>query len=273
MKVPSALLDAHEPLGAWNILLAWRGSIAHGTYTPSDDPDTIDDKDLIGVAVPPASYYFGLREYTEPTLMFTSARMMGRRGTSEIMEGEWDAVVYEARKAIFLLSKGNPNILAMLWVPPDLLISATPAGHLLREQRQLFAVRSTAQTFLGYAADQRRKMLSPYPAHLGYMGEKRKELVKRFGYDTKNASHMIRILRQGSEFLRTGDMQVQRKDAGELLAIKKGEFTKEFVLAEADLLRSELIRAKEESPLPEELDSQRIEHLTREVVMAALEDR
>ena len=33
------------------ILMAYRGSIAHGMYTPSTDPDSIDDKDLMGVCL------------------------------------------------------------------------------------------------------------------------------------------------------------------------------------------------------------------------------
>lgn len=33
------------------------------------------------------------------------------------------------------------------------------------------------------------------------MGEKRKQLVAKHGYDTKNASHLIRLLRMGMEFL------------------------------------------------------------------------
>ena len=41
------------------ILLGYRGSIAHNMYIPSTDPDSIDDKDLMGVFVAPLEHYIG----------------------------------------------------------------------------------------------------------------------------------------------------------------------------------------------------------------------
>lgn len=35
----------------------------------------------------------------------------------------------------------------------------------------------------------------------GYMGEKRKAMVRKYQYDVKNAAHLIRLLRMGAEFL------------------------------------------------------------------------
>lgn len=45
------------------------------------------------------------------------------------------------------------------------------------------------------------------------------------GYDTKNAAHLIRLLRMGIEFMRDGRLYVQRADAAELLEIKRGEWS------------------------------------------------
>jgi len=42
------------------------------------------------------------------------------------------------------------------------------------------------------------------------MGKKRRELVMRVGYDSKNAAHLIRLLRMGIEFLTEGTMYVER---------------------------------------------------------------
>jgi len=52
------------------------------------------------------------------------------------------------------------------------------------------------------------------------MGAKRKSLVEKFGYDTKNAAHLILLLRMGIEFLSVGVLHVKRHDAQELLEIK-----------------------------------------------------
>lgn len=85
----------------------------------------------------------------------------------------------------------------------------------------------------------------------GYMGEKRKRLVREVGYDAKNASHLIRLLRMGVEFFETGVLNVRRHDAGELIAIKRGRWPLESVREEADRLFHRARVAKDESPLPD----------------------
>jgi hypothetical protein len=66
------------------------------------------------------------------------------------------------------------------------------------------------------------------------MGAKRKALMEKYGYDTKNAAHLIRLLRMGMEFLKDGELNVTREDASQLLEIKRGEWTLEQVKAEAE---------------------------------------
>ena len=41
------------------ISLCWRGSVAHGMYVPKADPNSIDDKDLMGIYVGPLEHYLG----------------------------------------------------------------------------------------------------------------------------------------------------------------------------------------------------------------------
>jgi predicted nucleotidyltransferase len=214
----------------------WRGSIAHGTYVPNDDPLSIDDKDLIGICIPPADHYMGLRSF-------------GSRGTEEIMSDPWDIVVYEHRKALRLLAKGNPNMLCMLWATAEFTTHYTSAGEALLASRELFATKAAYPAFRGYAQSQLKKMSKG--VYHGYMGEKRRALVDKFGYDTKNASHLIRILRQGITFMETGEVEVYRSDADELLDIKRGEYTYEQIKWSAEALDRELARAGDESTLPE----------------------
>lgn len=248
----------HPGWGEWSILQAWRGSIAHGTYRPPTDPNSIDDKDLIGVCVPPLDHYFGLTQYAS-------------KGTKEIKQGDLDVVIYEATKAIRLLAKGNPNMLAILWMPDYLYLDVSRAGELLIENRDLFATKAAFQPFMGYAQSQMRKMENG--AFQGYMGEKRKRLVEKHGYDTKMASHLIRLLRQGIEFLRDGELRVVREDADELLAIKDGKHPIESVQAEAAIEMEALKRAFHTSTLPDKPDMARINKLAVDVVAQALTDR
>ena len=91
----------------------------------------------------------------------------------------------------------------------------------------------------------------------GYMGEKRKAMVRKYQYDVKNAAHLIRLLRMGTEFLTTGHLQVYRTaDADELMKIKRGGWTLDQVKAEAERLFAEVEPARLRSPLPPRPDHQ-----------------
>jgi hypothetical protein len=90
----------------------------------------------------------------------------------------------------------------------------------------------------------------------GYMGEKRKAMVRKYQYDVKNAAHLIRLLRMGIEFLGTGVLQVYRtSDAEELKSIKRGQWTLDQVKAEAERLFAQVEPARAQSPLPAAPDS------------------
>lgn len=236
----------HPALQEWNVLMVWRGSIAHGTYMPPDDPHSVDDKDLIGICIPPMDYYAGLREF-------------GSRGTQEVQVDPWDVVVYEHRKALRLLAKGNPNMLAMLWAPPEFTTYYTAAGEALVASRHLFATQAAFPAFKGYAQSELKKLQRN--VYHGYMGDKRKALVDKFGYDVKNASHLIRILRQGTAFMLTGELEVYRSDADELMAIKRGEYSFEDVRRVAEWEERQLEMAGAASTLPEEPDWDQINKL------------
>ena len=50
-------------------------------------------------------------------------------------------------------------------------------------------------------------------------------MEKTFGFDTKHASHLVRLLRMCREILETGEVNVLRKDSEELRAVRKGGIT------------------------------------------------
>lgn len=251
MSVPRDILRDNPGVGEWAFLHGYRGSIAHGTYEPNHEPGSIDDKDTMAFCVPTIEHYYGLTQF-------------GSRGTQEIKRDEWDIVTYEARKAIGLLAGGNPNVLSMLWLPDNLVIKMTDGGALLIANRDLFVGRHVYKAFIGYATQQLYKM--DHGAFRGYMGDKRKRLVERHGYDTKNAAHLVRLLRMGIEFLRDGELNVVRHDAPELLAIKHGEWSLERVKATADDLFRRAEAVYDTSVLPVRPDREKVNALCVEIV-------
>ena len=106
----------------------------------------------------------------------------------------------------------------------------------------------------------------------GYMGEKRKRLVNKYGFDTKNASHMIRLLRMCVEFLTTNKFHVKREDAKELLDIKDGLWTLDKINKEADLLFKAADDAYEKSKLPESVDTSKVDELCFRILKSRFDD-
>jgi uncharacterized protein len=310
IKTPEVQL---EPLPG-TILLAYRGSIAHGMYVPNSDPNSVDDVDLMGFVLPEPKYYIGLSEW-------------GSRGTKEFWKGHYDCVFYDFRKAVSLLLQGNPNIVSMLWLRPQEYLLTEPAGQLLIDNRGLFVGKHVYNAFAGYAHAQLEKMETrdaselreyigitnelkyrgAHPNHkgevverplclsvsghyvweewgtdkliqrlrsyqkkgenIGYMGDKRKQLVLQHGYDSKNAAHCIRLLRMCKEFLATGEMHVYRThDADELLDIKRGKWSLADVKQLANDLFAEIRTARDASPLPPEPDRVAVEALVVDVL-------
>lgn len=64
--------------------------------------------------------------------------------------------------------------------------------------------------------------------------EARHELEAEYGYDTKHAMHLVRLLRMGYEAVTRGEIIVKRPDAQELLDIRFGKMTYEEIVAYAE---------------------------------------
>lgn len=62
----------------------------------------------------------------------------------------------------------------------------------------------------------------------------RAALEEKFGYDTKHAYHLVRLIRMCREILTTGKVLVKRPDREELLAIRNGAWTYDQLIEFAD---------------------------------------
>ncbi|QRG66909.1 nucleotidyltransferase domain-containing protein [Brevibacillus choshinensis] len=184
------------------------------------------DVDLRGIAFAPVEAVFGLERYEQTILT------------------EPDLVVYALNKYIRLAMNGNPNIVEMLYVEPKHVVYAVAAGEELRERRELFLSKRLYHSYGGYAIRNLRKLASAGQA-----------------YDAKDAHHLIRLLQMGRELLETGELLVARSNAEELMAIKRGEWRIDDLLAYAEELFAQMSKAYEVSPLPEEVDADAVQQL------------
>jgi uncharacterized protein len=232
------------------ILLGYRGSVAHNMYIPNTDPDSVDDIDLMGAFMAPVDHYIGIKKIKE---------------TQEKFIDKWDVVNYEFLKFVNLLIKSNPNVLSLLWLRDNHYIKRHKYGKLLIENRNLFVSRMIYQSYTGYAYGQLKKMV--HFKKEGYMGEKRKKLIEKYKYDTKNAAHCIRILKMGTEFLTTGELNIFRHDAPLLLEIKRGLWTLEQVQSEAKRLFNLADEAYVRTTLPLKPDREGVNKLVKEIML------
>lgn len=96
---------------------------------------------------------------------------------------------------------------------------------------------------------------------------KRSELEEKYGYDTKHAYHLVRLIRMCREVLTTGKVIVKRPDREELLTIRNGAWSYERLIEFADkedIALGELYRTT--NVLPREPDKEKIDQLCIKLV-------
>lgn len=100
-----------------------------------------------------------------------------------------------------------------------------------------------------------------YQTWLANRNTKRSALEQQFGYDTKYAMHLVRLVQEGEELLLTGNIMLPRPNAADLLKIRAGAWTYAEVEDYA-LMGIECLKALEKnSPLPWGADHPAIENL------------
>jgi len=229
--VPPQLFDLNP------ILLGRVGSKAYGTDTPESDSD------YMGVSIAKLDVYMGLDQWCND-------------GTKEFKreDDSFDSVVYELKKFLRLCLNFNPNVIPLLWIRPEDYIIIEPEGQLLIDNRHLFNSKRAYNTFMGYAQGQINRMKV---GSTGKLGAKRKELVEKYGYDTKFAYHTIRLLRMVRQFFITHGTQLgvyREHDAEELKDIRNGKWELKKFYDECEDYMEDIKIQKEASDIPDEPD-------------------
>ena len=265
------------------------GSRAYGLATAGSDLD------IRGVCIPSPRYLLGLTPFEQ----------------WEAQSAEGETVIFGLSKFVRLALACNPNIIEMLYTPPESVLRITEAGQKLVAARALFLTRQAGRTFSEYAISQLRRLerhhrwLVDPPDHLPVQEEfggqetegrykfpdhdaqrayqnalrhwnqyqawvrnrnpERAELERRYGYDTKHAMHLLRLLKMGVEILSTGQVHVYRPDHEWLLAVREGLLGYEALLALAGEYEGQVKALRQSSALPESPDAAAAEELVVEL--------
>ena len=98
----------------------------------------------------------------------------------------------------------------------------------------------------------------------------RAKLEAKFGYDTKNAMHLVRLQRMAVEILTENRVVVKRPDRQELLAIRDGVWSYDELIAQCETLEERIGEAAKHSNLPLKADEEVMNKLCCDIVEEVL---
>jgi len=203
---------------AGEILRTVVGSGVHGIAIPGTD-----DHDEMGVYIEPPEVVLGIGRSRDSYVWRTQPE--GHRSG----HGDTDLVMYPLARYLSLAIKGNPTVLVPLFAHERDILRITPLGRELREMRSEFLSQAAVERFLGYMHSQHERMMGGGKRN---RVPNRPELVERHGWDVKYGSHSLRLALQGLEIAERGTLTLPMPDAERVLAVKRGERSREDVSAE-----------------------------------------
>lgn len=97
------------------------------------------------------------------------------------------------------------------------------------------------------------------------IGSARNLLEDKFGYDTKDAMHLVRLMRIGYECITEGVYNVKRADSKELLEIRSGDWTYDKIYNYAKEFDNKIKEAVKTCALPEYVDKEKASKIIMDI--------
>jgi hypothetical protein len=98
--------------------------------------------------------------------------------------------------------ENNPTMIDSLFVSERCILYSTIVGDIVRENRHYCSPQGAWQKSKGYAYSHKMKTKKPVV--------KRKETIKKHGFDVKFAYHVVRLLNKVEEILTGTDLDLER---------------------------------------------------------------
>jgi len=266
------------------------GSHLYGTARPDSDID------IRGVCLGPPETLIGLSEFKQ---------YQGSKNE--------DTCIYELRRFCSLALQANPNILDILFAPPDAWLIHDGRWRPIYDNRHAFLSERARYTFSGYAISQLKRMerhrawLVDPPDHKPTQDEygaawdgstwqfpkiarekeyrsanekwknyqrwlkernpKRAELERKYSYDTKHASHLVRLMLKASRLLLTGSYTpvLSGNELDTVLDVLSGGWKYEALIEFAEDMDNHISKAY--TSLPKTPDRNCIEYLCMQIYL------
>jgi predicted nucleotidyltransferase len=235
------------------------GSGMHGAR--GDRPT---DLDLNGVYIQPVELVLGIpqmrtdedgsRHRFDPDTQVWSTSGDHERNTAD----DIDMNMYSLRKWANMAATGNTTALEFLFVPN---MAAKPdiwERHVVPNRAAFLSARAGF-----HFAEFSKSMLKRIKGEGTGKHGQRPELESEFGYDTKAAMHLLRVLGEGIELMEAGKIALPRPEPelAHLKDVRRGKWSLGEVEAIADNRFAALERARLGSFLPPEIDRRRVSEI------------
>jgi predicted nucleotidyltransferase len=229
------------------------GSNAYGVSSDNSD------NDVYGFCLPPREMVFphlageiqGFGTQTERFEQYQQHHV-NQPGT----EKQWDFTIYSIVKYFHLCMGCNPNMIDSLFTPRRCVLHATAVGNLVRDNRKMFLHKGAWHSFKGYAYAQMSKIENK----VNSSNEKRAATIQQFGYDTKFAYHVVRLLNEVEQIMVEHDLDLER-NREQLKSIRRGEWTLERLMKYFEDKEVILEETYAKSTLPHGPDEKKIKQL------------
>jgi predicted nucleotidyltransferase len=227
------------------------GSEAYSINSPD-----ISDKDFYGFCIPPVSYVFphtsGYIHGFDEIPNFLSWQQHHVQDPSQPLV--YDFQIFNIVHYFRLLADGNPNMIDSIFTPDECVVRTSQIANLVRLNRKLFLTKKLYHKFKGYSYSQMKKLKERAPHG------KRVDLVEKFSFDTKYASHGLRLILQIEQILEEGELDI-RKNKELLKSVRRGEWTLDQITDFLNEKDKHIDRLYETSSLPHSPDYTKIKQL------------
>jgi predicted nucleotidyltransferase len=171
-----------------------------------------------------------------------------------------DPPTHKPTREEYLLPAGQKISQSDLGATAKLIEAGTPLDvkvmELFRREQNYHAAARAWSQYQGWKANR---------------NEKRATLEAQFGYDTKHAMHLVRLMTMCREILTEGSkVVVRRPDADMLRDVRSGGWDYDRLIAWAEAQEAEMAELYEASPLPPKPRTRELDALCQELVEEAL---
>jgi len=264
------------------------GSHLYGMNTPESDYD------LRGFVLPPAPYLVGVGNFKAAELEGDTKIYSLRHFLSLVLKGDPQSseLFFASKKNIVNISSVGEKVLEMKEHLISNAIYGRIMGYSTGEWRKAMAIKVVPTKWKKEKHEiinDIRNMWKPDKASMdniiktledldetqivssmAQLGVKRKADIEKYGFCRKSAAHAIRLVKQVTELMLSGEIRFPRPDAQFLLDIRNGKYVKEDLEVLHDVAVAEAEAARKKSILPDRPNENKVWETYYEIVMDKL---